>query len=156
MRTRRHLAGAVVSAEPERILFGRTGIGPGQIGVFLSNADGTGEHALLQPAADDYDPTWSPDGQWIAFTSERDGSADLYRVKPDGTSLERLTDSPAYDDQASFSPDGQQLVFVTTRAGGTGDLWILSGFYGRAGFHCSAPQRRCNIRWKPRNASSDA
>ena len=73
----------------------------------------------------DYDPAWSPDGQSIVFTSEREGSADLFRVKPDGTALERLTDSPAYDDQAAFSPDGKQLVFVTTRAGGTADLWTM-------------------------------
>jgi hypothetical protein len=39
------------------------------------------------------------------FTSERGGSADLYRIKPDETALERLTDSPADDDQAAFSPD---------------------------------------------------
>ena len=73
----------------------------------------------------DYDPAWSPDGASIVFTSERNGSADLYRVKPDGSGLERLTDSPAYDDQAAFSPDGRQLVFVSTRGGGTADLWTL-------------------------------
>ena len=58
------------------------------------------------------------------FTSERNGSADLYRVKPDGTGLQRLTANPAYDDQADVSPDGQKLVFVSTRADGTADLWI--------------------------------
>ena len=73
----------------------------------------------------DYDAAWAPDGASIVFTSERNGSADLYRVKPDGSGLERLTDSPAYDDQAAFSPDGRQLVFVTTRAGGTADLWTM-------------------------------
>ena len=61
----------------------------------------------------------------LVFTSERNGSADLYRVKADGSALERLTDSPAYDDQAAFSPDGKSLVFVTTRAGGTADLWVM-------------------------------
>ena len=53
-------------------------------------------------------------GDWIAFTSERNGSADLYRVHPDGKGLERLTDDPAYDDQAAFSPDEKQIVFVST------------------------------------------
>jgi Tol biopolymer transport system component len=70
-----------------------------------------------------YNAVWSPD--WIVFTSERNGSADLYRIKPDGTGLERLTDSPSYDDQAAFSPDGQKIVFVTTRANGHANLWIL-------------------------------
>ena len=83
--------------------------------------DGSGERPLLATRDIDYDPVWSPDGQSIVFTSDREGSADLFRVKPDGTGLERLTDSPAYDDQAAFSPDGRQLVFVTTRAGGTAE-----------------------------------
>ena len=73
----------------------------------------------------DYDPAWSPKGDWIAFTSERNGSADLYRVHPDGNGLERLTDNPAYDDQAAFSPDEKQIVFVSTRAAGFANLWIL-------------------------------
>ena len=55
-------------------------------------------------------PAWSPDGQWIVFTSERNGSADLYRVKPDGTGLQRLTTNRAYEDQADVSPDGQKLA----------------------------------------------
>jgi TolB protein len=113
----------LVSAQPRTIVFSR--IGNSQIGVFVSNADGTGERPLLKSDSAGYNPVWSPDGKWIAFTSERNGSADLYRVKADGTGLERLTDSPAYDDQAAFSPDGRQVVFVSTRASGTADLWIL-------------------------------
>jgi Tol biopolymer transport system component len=92
--------------------------------LFVSNADGTAERPLLEADSLDYNPVWSRDGQWIAFTSERNGSADLYRVKPDGTGLQRLTANPAYEDQADFSPDGQKLVFVSTRADGTADLWI--------------------------------
>lgn len=113
----------MLDAEPNRIVFSR--IGPFETGLFISHADGSGERALLKPGTLDYDPVWSPDGQWIVFTSERDGSADLYRVKLDGSALERLTDSPAYDDQAAFSPDGTQLVFVSTRATGRANLWIL-------------------------------
>ena len=114
-----------VDQAPQRIFFSRVFPTPGQLGLFIANADGTDEHPLLSPADLDYDAAWSADGAWIALTSERNGSADIYRVHPDGSSLERLTDSPAYDDQAAFSPDGRQIVFVTTRAGGTADLWTL-------------------------------
>ena len=101
-----------------------TRLGPSQTRLFVSNADGTAERPLLDSDSLDYNPVWSLDGQWIVFTSERNGSADLYRVKPDGTGLQRLTANPAYDDQADFSPDGRKLVFVSTRADGTADLWI--------------------------------
>jgi len=115
---------AVGSEKPTKPSIALTRIGPSSIQLFISHADGTAERPLLNSDSRDYNPVWAPDGQWIAFTSERNGSADLYRVKPDGTGLERLTDSPNYDDQADFSPDGQHLVFVSTRADGTADLWI--------------------------------
>ena len=54
----------------------------------------------------DYNPSFSADGKWIVFTSERNGSADIFRVHPDGSGLERLTDDPAFDDQGVVSPDG--------------------------------------------------
>jgi TolB protein len=116
---------AATSAGSEKIVFARVFPNSGQVGLFISAADGSGEHPLLTSTDIDYDPVWSPDGASIVFTSDREGSADLYRVKPDGTGLERLTENPAYDDQAAFSPDGRQLVFVSTRNGGTADLWTM-------------------------------
>jgi TolB protein len=116
---------AVSAAGPEKVFFSRVFPVPGQIGLFMAAADGSNERPLLGSSGFDYNPAWSADGAWLAFTSERDGSADLYRVRPNGADLERLTDSPAFDDQAAFSPDGRQIVFVTTRAGGTADLWTL-------------------------------
>src|ERR1700740_51616 len=73
----------------DRILFDR--LGPTQAQLFISNADGSNERPLTQPGSLDYNPAWSRNGDWIVFTSERAGSADLFRVHPDGTSLERLT-----------------------------------------------------------------
>jgi Tol biopolymer transport system component len=114
---------ALFCSAADRILFLR--IAPTKAQVFISHTDGSGERALTQPGSLDYNPSWSPKGDWIVFTSERSGSADLYRIRPDGTGLDRLTDDPAYDDQAAFSPDGKQVVFVTTRAAGTANLWVL-------------------------------
>ena len=114
---------ALFCSATDRILFAR--IAPPQAELFISNADGSMERALTPPGSVDYNPSWSPDGDWIAFTSERAGSADLFRVHPDGTGLERLTDDAAFDDQAAFSPDGGKIAFVTTRASGFANLWIL-------------------------------
>jgi Tol biopolymer transport system component len=116
---------AVAASDPQRLYFSRVFPVPGQIALVVAAADGSDERPLLASPDVDYNPAWSADGAWLAFTSEREGSADIYRVRPDGTDLERLTDSPALDDQAAFSPDGRQIVFVTSRAGGTADLWVL-------------------------------
>jgi len=119
---------ALMSTSPfcwatDHILFTRQA--PSEARLFISNADGSGERALTPSGALDYDPAWSPSGDWIIFTSERAGSADLYRIHPDGTGLDRLTDDPSYDDQGVLSPDGKQVVFVSTRAGGRANLWVL-------------------------------
>src|ERR1700679_1903069 len=106
---------ATAAAGPQKIAYARAFPSPLQIGLFIAAADGSDEHPLLGNHELDYNAVWSPDGATLVFTSEREGSADLFRVRPDGTGLERLTDDPAYDDQASFSPDGKQLVFVSSR-----------------------------------------
>src|SRR5258705_8862344 len=110
---------------PQQIVFARVFPQPGQIGLFIAAADGSGERPLLASRDIDYDAAWSPDGTSIVFTSERNGSADLYRVNADGGDLEQLTDNPAYDDQAAFSPDGRQLTFVSSRDGGIAHVWTI-------------------------------
>ena len=87
-------------------------IGPSKVELFVANADGTGERTLSSNAGLDYNASFSPDGKWIVFTSERagQGQADVYRVHPDGSGLERLTDSPSMDDSGALSPDGNQQI----------------------------------------------
>src|SRR5262245_31366849 len=126
------LALAGHAAAPNRIVFTRVFPNDGQIGLFIAARDGSGERPLVAAGNVDYDPVWAPGGQSVVFTSDRNGSADLYRVRTDGTGLERLTDSPAYDDQASISPDAKQLVFVSTRDRGTSNIYTLDLASGRA------------------------
>jgi Tol biopolymer transport system component len=116
---------AATAVTPQRVVFGRVFPNTAQLGLFVAAADGSGEHALLADPSTDYDPVWSPDGKSIVFTSDRDGSADLYRAQSDGRGLERLTDDPAYDDQAAFSPDGERLVFVSSRGTGFAHLVVM-------------------------------
>src|SRR5882762_5250545 len=108
--------GATVSTAGKGVML-MNRIGPSSADLFIANGDGSGERRLLQSPGFDYDASFSPDGQWIVFTSERAGAgqADIYRVRPNGSGLERLTDSPAVDDQAALSADNTQLAFVSTR-----------------------------------------
>lgn len=117
------VAASVPCFSANRVVFTR--IGPTASTLFISNAGGSAERALTQPDSLNYSPAWSPRGDWIAFTSERAGPANLFRMHPDGSDVERLTADAAYDDQAAFSPDGGQIVFVSTRAQGFANLWVL-------------------------------
>ena len=102
-------------------------IGPSASELYIANSDGTGERKLLAESVFDYHASYSTDGKWIVFTSERTGrgQADIYRARVDGTAVERLTDSEAVDDQAALSPDGTLVAFVSTRETYKANIWIL-------------------------------
>jgi TolB protein len=107
---------------PKTIAFGS--FAPVRLTVFIADANGDGTKPLLREPGMDYNASFSRDGVWVVFTSERGGSADIWRVHPDGSGLERLTDHRAFDDQAALSPDGRTLAFVSTR-GGPANIWLL-------------------------------
>ncbi len=100
-------------------------LAPWDLDVFIANADGSDPKPLSSHPDLDYNASFSPDGQWIVFTSHRNGNADLYRIRPDGSDLQRLTDHPAFDDAAAFSPDGTQIAFVSSRSG-QADIWVMA------------------------------
>lgn len=114
----------VADGRPPEYAIAFAHFGPRNSDVFLADGDGKNPKPLAADAANDYNASFSADGEWIVFTSHRKGSADLWRVRPDGAGLERLTDHPAFDDQAAVSPDGQRIVFVSNR-GGSANLWLL-------------------------------
>ena len=68
-------------------------------------------------------PTWSPDGQHIAFGFERDGRAKIYVIGSDGSDPRRLTDHPAWAALPTWSPDGQHIAFVSER--GVSDIYVI-------------------------------
>ena len=113
---------ATLSGDAYTIAF--ASFAPVKTNIFIANGDGGNARPLLATPNMDSDPSFSRDGAWIVFTSQRSDSADIYRVRPNGTGLERLTDDLAFDDQGAPSPEGQTLAFVSTR-GGHANIWLL-------------------------------
>jgi len=75
--------------------------------------DGRSQRLTNHPAMDT-NPSWSPDGKRIVFSSDRDGDFDLYVINPDGSDLRKLFDNPEHSDLfPKYSPNGQYIVFTT-------------------------------------------
>ena len=63
-------------------------------------------------------PEWSPvEDDLIAFTSSRDGNAELYTCKTNGRDIRRLTNHSRIDTCPAWSPDGSKIVFSSDRTG---------------------------------------
>lgn len=85
--------------------------------IYVMNADGTGVTALSPEVQDDTAPIWSPDGQKIAFVSQRDGNREVYIMDASGQNVVNVTRHPADDWTPAWSPDGKWLAFSSIRAG---------------------------------------
>jgi len=65
--------------------------------------------------AHDINPSFSPDGRWIAFSSNRHGSYDAFVVPAHGGRPRRLTFDSAQDMVVGWTPDGKNVLFNSTR-----------------------------------------
>jgi len=74
------------------------------------------------------EPSWSPDGRFIAYSSDRGGNSDILVRQVDGGDPVQVTKSPAHDWQPDWSPDGANIVFRSERDGG--GLFVVSALGG--------------------------
>ena len=58
------------------------------------------------------DPSWSPDGTRIAFSSYRDGSYEIYTMDPNGNDVQRLTYTAWAEAEPAWSPDGKKIAYA--------------------------------------------
>lgn len=90
----------------------------------VGTTGGVAKRLTLHQAYDGY-PHWSPDGQWIAFSSNREGNFDVYLVPARGGEARQMTFHTADDLVQDWSPDGARLLFTSARESRYSDLYTL-------------------------------
>ena len=88
--------------------------------IYVMDADGGNEQRLTENRKGDFSPSWSPDGKWIAFSTDRKGddvNHEIYVMDADGNNQRRLTNNRVDDWSPSWSPDGERIVFVSNPDG---------------------------------------
>jgi TolB protein len=102
--------------------------------LYVKNLDGVAVTQLTSGPASDVEPTFSPDGRFVAFASDRAGNWDIWIVGLDGQQPVQVTQGPAHEVSPSWSPDGKSLVYCRLSAnGGQWELWVTDAAAGGTG-----------------------
>lgn len=114
--------------------------------IFESTLDGKNIKRLTKELGYDAEGSYSPDGNWIAFASNRTGyntqlnpedkelfekdpssQMEIYIMKSDGTGLRRLTDNLGYDGGPFFSADGKKITWRRfDKLGATAEIFTMN------------------------------
>jgi len=113
---------AAFSPDGKRIVFVSTRAG-GRSNLWILDAASHKATALTSGNGGDFRPSWSPDGAWIAFSSDRDSDfrpgkgrwerlhlVDVYLIHPDGTGLKRISQHGGFCGSPKWTADSKSVV----------------------------------------------
>ena len=96
--------------------------------IYVMDADGENEQRLTDNRHNDMYSSWSPNGERIAFVSDRKGNwenYEIYVMDADGGNQQKLTNHRDWDSSPSWSPDGKRIVFMSEREGNT-EIYVMN------------------------------
>jgi dipeptidyl aminopeptidase/acylaminoacyl peptidase len=109
--------------------------------IWLAKSDGTAKLQLTRGKKGSSSPAWSPDGKWLAFSSNRDGKSQVYLISPSGGEAWALTSDESGVGGFEWSPDGKKIAFTSTgpepkevkdRKEKYGEFEVVEGDYRRS------------------------
>ncbi len=83
--------------------------------IWMATEDGKDVQRLTVNRARDVYPRFSPDGKWIAFSSDRNGNLDIFILPSSGGTVKSLTSHSADDTVLNWTPDGRSILFSSNR-----------------------------------------
>ncbi|HEY4111999.1 S41 family peptidase [Puia sp.] len=86
--------------------------------IWVVDKNGGEARRITSTAATESDAHFSPDGKWIAFTSNRSGTTAVYVVGTEGGNPTRLTWYPAPTSARGWTPDGKRIIYASARETG--------------------------------------
>jgi Tol biopolymer transport system component len=101
--------------------------------LFLVNTDGSGLTRLLNDTSVDKEPSFSPDGRQLSFTSDRAGASQIFVLDLATRVVRQLTSRPEGADESSFAHDGARVAYhsgpsvYVIGADGTGEKLVATG-----------------------------
>jgi tricorn protease len=84
--------------------------------IWIANENGSNPMRLTAHVARDVFPRLSPDGRWVAFSSDRYGNNDVFIIPSAGGEPKQLTFATTPDTVLNWAPDGKGILFATSRA----------------------------------------
>ena len=91
--------------------------------IYVMDSDGGNPVRLTTDPARDYDPSWSPDGERIAFVSNRNrGIEQIFVMDSNGQNATRLTEEWTHQEPA-WSPQGERIAYVRNKGGR--QIWVM-------------------------------
>ncbi len=83
--------------------------------IWVVSREGGEARRLTATPAIETDPHFSPDGKWVAFTSNRTGSPQVWVIAADGGEPRRLTYHPSPSHARGWTPDGKEVLYASDR-----------------------------------------
>ncbi len=101
----RIIQGAVASPDGKRLAFSAL------THLYGTDLGGGSARRLTTGDEREYQPAWSPDGQWLAYVTWSNEQGAIWKMRADGTGApQRLTSAPAYYENLAWSPDSSRIV----------------------------------------------
>jgi TolB protein len=92
--------------------------------IYTQETDAVKATRLTDDEFNNIEPAYSPQGDMIVFSSDRDGSYDLWIMRTDGTGMKKLTMERSSERAPAWSPEGSRIAYISN-AGGEYNLWVL-------------------------------